>query len=421
MCEQRKQFTGVFAFALVAMVALALLCPNTAQAKMTLKEEVGDDSEIKAHIYGFSQFEIRGGDGEKNSDQISNDLGGDTFFQAQRVRVGFNYFHDGPVAGKLFLDFNQSHTNREGNLPKVIKDAFVAYKFSNSAFLRLGMIKTPVGMMFTVPGWNLDIIERQALEKGLVLERDFGLMLSGRLIGQERFSGKKQMKVNGLEMGTERQGYGFGYDIGVFNPAGRSSAVIWDSDLLGEALAYTGRVHWDWGPELHVEASFGESEDAGGLTGAGAPSGLATTGPDDYSVMDFGVASELWDYNIEVRFEYIMGESIRGVDGWDQDSMSLTFGYLFRPNAEFAVRTFQASSERPMMGGGLRDTDLGNTYVGFNIFPHRVSDKHRDLQRNKIVINYIITNGDDIDAMTPWAGIGGFLDDAWGIQWQYKY
>ena len=243
----------------IALVLAVLMVPVVAQAKITLKEDIGD-KQIKLHLYGFSQLELRGGDGESDE--------GGPFFQAQRVRVGFNYFH-GPIAGKLFLDFNQSFTDKDAGLVKAIKDAFVSYKFSNSAFLRMGMIKTPVGMSFTVPGWNLDTIERSGLDKGLVLERDFGLMLSGRLIGQENYEGKKQMKVSGLEMGTEKQGYGFGYDIGVFNPAGRSSAVTWDSDLVGDALAYAGRLHYDWGRALHVEASYGVSEQAGGFVELG--------------------------------------------------------------------------------------------------------------------------------------------------------
>jgi hypothetical protein len=57
------------------------------------------------------------------------------------------------------------------------------------------MIKTPNGMDFTVPGWNLDIIQRGLLEKALVLERGFGVMLSGRLIGQDGFT-DKPMKTN---------------------------------------------------------------------------------------------------------------------------------------------------------------------------------------------------------------------------------
>jgi len=376
--------------ATVLVVALAMMAAPNAQAKMTLVDKVGEN-ELKLQIYGFSQLEMRGGDGYTDE--------GGVFFRAQRIRVGFNYFQ-GPIAGKLFMDFNQSFTKTEGGLPKAIKDAFVAYKFSNSAFVRLGMIKTPVGMSFTIPGWNLDILERQGIDKGLVLERDFGVMLSGRLIGQEGYEGKKQMKTNGLEMGTERQGYGFGYDVGVFNPAGRSSAVVWDPSVVGDALAYAGRLHYDYGPQFHIEASYGLSEQAGGLD------------TEDYSVMDIGVASELWNSGWEFKAEYIAGNNIRGVEDWKQETFALTVGYYVSNSFQLMIKTYQSNAEKDGV-----TSDLGNTYFGFNWYLSRLSSKWRDHQRHKIVVNYIITNADE----ETWTGIGGLKDDAFGIGWQYKF
>jgi hypothetical protein len=81
------------------------------------------------------------------------------------------------------------------------------------------------------------------------------------------------------------------------------------------------------------------------------------------------------------------------------------------------VKTYQAEHERT----GQPDTDLGNTYIGLNWFLARVSQKHRDLQRHKLVFNYIIVNGDDVDSSTQWGGLAGYRDDAWLMQWQYKY
>jgi hypothetical protein len=376
--------------AALALVAVLVLAP-TAHAKITLQETI-DERTIQLKIYGFSQLEARGGDGYSDE--------GDLFFRAQRVRIGFNYFH-GPISGKLFLDVNQSFTSREAGLPKAVKDAFVAYTFSNAAFIRLGMIKTPVGMGFTIPGWNLDILERQKLDKGLVLERDFGLMVSGRLIGQERYTDRRQMSVNGLEMGTERQGYGLGYDVGVFNPAGRSDAVIWNEDQLGGALAYAARVHYDHGPELHAEVSYGISEEAGGPHTA------------DYSVLSVGVASELRDWGLELKAEYLSGSDIRGIEGWDQGCWSLTAGYMLRANLQAMVKTYQAEADHPHSGSA----SLGNTYVGFNLFLSPLTARHRDLQRHKLVINYIFSDADD----ASWTGLGGLADDAWGVSWQYRF
>lgn len=370
---------------MLAVFVLVLGMPGTADAKITLKDKVGDN-EYKINIYGFSQFEMRGGDG------YSSD--GGIFFAAQRIRVGFNYFH-GPVGGKLFLDFNQSHTSTDGGIPKMIKDAFMSYKWSNAAFIKLGMFKTPLGMDFTTPGWNLDIAMR-AEEKGLVLERDMGLMLSGRLIGQPE---DKAMKTNGLEMGTERQGYGFGYDIGVFNPAGRSAAVTWDSSLRGDALAYVGRLHYDHGKGLHMEAAYGVSEQAGGA------------GTDDYKVFDFGIASEFGKW--ELKAEYVAGETVRGIDGWDSEGYFVNAGYMIGRNVQGVVRHYSADSEKPLVD----KLTLTNTMIGLNWYISPLSYKPRDLQRQKIVFNYIIAGGDNEE----WNGVAGFKDDAYVMQWQYKF
>lgn len=487
-----SRFMRVLGLVLAGIVVAAMVSSDV-EAKMTLKDKVGEN-ELKLEIYGFSQLEARGGDGWRIA--RSRPEGSDGVdFNAQRVRIGFNYFHSGPIAGKLFLDLNQSYTLNEGGLPNLIKDGFVAYKFNNAAFARLGMIKTPLGMAFTVPGWNMDNVERNELDKGLVLERNFGFMVSGRLIGQGGiFADKKQMSVNGLEMGTERQGYGFGYDIGIFNPAGRSSAVTWSApkeqeghcsittattcdesgdcpggeacimtttthqggNVRGDALAYVGRLHFDYGPQLHAEVSYGVSEQAGGFIDKESTKDKVEES-EDYKVFDFGVASEfdLWDQFFELKLEYINGTGIRGIefDGemLEQSCWVATVGWLFMPWAQFMVKTYQAKFEAPPdylikqaeeldldpNNHGLEEeSDLGNTYIGFNFYPKRVSDKHRDLQRHKISVNYVFVNGDDgkvvdaapgapstkeLDGCRWLSPLGGYIDDTWTVQWQYKF
>lgn len=375
--------------AAVLCAAALILIAGPADAKITLTDDIGD-KQIKLQFFGWSQFELRGGDGASPE--------GGPFFRAGFIRFGIDYIHE-PITGKLLLDFNQSHTNDEAGLVKMIKDAFVNFKWSNAAFIRLGMIKTPLGMNYDIPGWNLDIIERGQLEKSLVLERDIGLMLSGRLIGQERYEGKVQMEATGLEMGQELLGYGFGYDIGVFGPAGRSAAVIWDQTQVGDAMAYVGRLSYDHGPYFHSEISYGLSEEAGG------------PGTEDYEVMDLGLGTMWYDQGLEFRAEYIHGSSIRGIAGWNQESVSLMAGWYLTRTIEGVVKHYQASAEK----GGVRNS-LGNTYIGLNIFLAPLSTKFRDHQRHKIVINYIFSSGDD-----EWVGLGGYQSDAWGVQWQYKF
>ncbi len=369
-----------------AVLLAGLLWPATASAKVTLVEKVGD-KETRLAIYGFGQMEMRGGDGQSKD--------GGLLFKAQRIRLGFNYYYANTFS-KLFLDFNQPWTDDGGGLPKAIKDAFVGYRWSDAAFIRLGVIKTPVGMMFSEPGWNLDVVERAGLDKNLVLERDFGLLLSGRLIGYAN-----KLKTDGTEMGLEQQGKGFGYDIGVFNPAGRSGVVVWDKTILGDALAYAGRGSFDWGPEFHIEGSFGVSEQAGGR------------GTEDYNVFDVGWASELWKQNLEVKAEFIRGNNIQGLKNYEQKTISLTAGYLFHPQWEGIVKYYGANADHPVKGS----SNLANTYVGLNYYISPISAKAKDLQRHRIMFNYIIATGDK----SSWTGKGGYVDDSFVLQWQYKF
>ena len=120
-------------------------------------------------------------------------------FHAQRIRLGWKY-SAGKIRSKVFLDFNHNSTANKTTdvggasgigVPDNIKDAFVAYNFNKAFTSKLGVLKMPHGMGFTIPGWNLDVAER-GLDKKLVLERNMGLMILGRDIGFGNYA-----KVNG--------------------------------------------------------------------------------------------------------------------------------------------------------------------------------------------------------------------------------
>ena len=126
---------------------------------------------------------------------------------------------------------------------------------------------------------------------------------------------------------------------------------------------------------------------------------------------------DLFESKLELKLEYITGNNVRGEKDRKQTTAVLTAGYTFIPSLQLMVKTYQAEAERI----GFSDTKLGNTYIGFNWFLARVSEKHRDLQRHKVVLNYVIVNGDDVDASTPWNGLAGYRDSAYLLQWQYRY
>lgn len=341
----------------------------------------------KFKFFGFAQIGVGFGDG------VTEDA--DYKFEADRVRLGWKYF-SGPLAAKVFLDFAKEGTDNGGiGVPDLIKDAFIAYKFDDALVLKAGVIKTPVGMGFTIPGWNLDVIKR-GFDKKLAFERDFGIMISGRDIGFGN-----NAKVNGLEMGHERPMKGFGYDLMMASQAGRSGAVTEASPGKGEA--YMGRLMFDWGQELHAETSYGVSKEAGGA------------GTEDYEVFNAGIDSHFDGSN--VKAEYYDVENIRGVKGWDMQTLALTGTYYLTDTLEFAVKDIRGTETI----GGV-EADAANTYIGLNYYINPKNNKmdrvsRRGRNRHRVQLNYVLTDVDD-----GFEGVGAlYRDDAVLMQYQFKF
>ncbi len=382
-------------FTKIAFVAsAALLLATDSQAGYVLKKKIGVQ-ETKLSIYGFSQLEARGGDGTIKGEQDAS-----VKFGAQRIRLGMNYIA-GKVRGKLFLDFNKAHNDKSGvGLPDMVKDAFVSYVVDKSLAIKVGLIKMPHGMGFTIPGWNLDVVER-GFDKQLAMERNMGIMLSGRGIG---YSGNK---VNGFEMGHERPWKGFGYDVMIANQAGRSGSVV--KAKAGNANSYVVRGMYDWTELFHTELSYAISEQAGGL---GEVAG------EDYKSLNFGIDSHLGEANL--KFEMYQSQNLRGVDGWDENTYSLTGTYYVDPTVELSLKHIQGESEK----GGV-STDLGNTYIGVNYYVSPFDSKmnrssKRKRNAHRIQLNYVISSG-DTDGDVVWNGLKGYKDDTWLAQYQYKF
>jgi len=404
---------------LAAGVATLLLMSTSAQAGYTMKKKVGD-VDTKLTFFGFAQLEAVGGKGmqikyaqDGNGVNVGTNSGSNINFRAQRIRLGWKYVA-GKVRGKVFLDFNQKYTNPAATngaaVPNVIKDAFIAYKFNNAFIPKLGVIKMPNGMGFTMPGWNLDIAER-GFDKSLVLERNMGLMVSGRGIGWEG------NKVNGFEMGHDRAWTGFGYDVMVANQASRSKAVASTSAMGGNSYAVRGM--FDYTEKLHTEISYAKSENAGGYdTNTSNPSRNI-----DYSNVNVGVDSNLG--KLSLKAEYTTAHNITGIQDYDEDTYTATAAYFLTPKLELVAKTIQGSAQK---GTNAITTKLGNTYLGFNLFlsqPHsdfsRKSKKARNQQ--KVVFNYIVANGSGATevAANKWTGLSGYRANAFIVQYQFKF
>lgn len=384
---------------LAAGAAAVLLMSTSAHAGYTIKKKVGD-VDTKLTLFGFAQLEARGGDG--NTFNENSDLG----FGAQRIRLGWKYVA-GKVRGKVFLDFNQDHDNTDDStgdgaaMPKMIKDAFISYVADPAFVVKFGLIKMPNGMSFTMPGWNLDIAER-GFDKKLALERNTGLMISGRAIGG---SGK----VDGFEMGHERPWIGFGYDVMIANQASRSASAS-SSSYGGNSYAVRGM--YDYTEKLHVEASYAMSENADGLD-------ALTTNKIDYSNINVGIDSNLGP--LSLKAEYFDAENLKGVDGWDEQVLTATAGYFVTESLELVGKHLMGSSDKVGV-----ETDLANTYLGFNYFLSSPSQEFsrkakRGRNQHKVVFNYIIASGDTKGSTVEWNGNGGYKDDGFIAQYQFKF
>jgi len=386
------------------VIKLAILTVNIFIATDAFGEEVTTkpikiEKRNNYNFFGFSQIGVKIGDGATKDNQ-----NGDYKFEADRIRLGWKYF-SGPLAGKVFLDFAKDGTDKHGiGVPDMIKDAFISYKIDNSAVIKVGVIKTPVGMGFTIPGWNLDVIKR-GFDKKLAFERSFGLMLSGRAIGG---SGK----VNGLEMGHERPLYGLGYDIMVSGQSGRSGAVT--NSHPGDDNVYMGRIMYDIGEKLHLETSYGVSKSAGGIDTN--PKIKGNQGTEDYKAFNIGIDSHFNRSNLKA--EYFNVKNIKGDSSWTMATLALTGTYYFTNTVEGAVKHIIGSEKQHGV-----DSDISNTYIGFNYYINPKNNKMDRLSKrarneHRIQVNYVLANGNT----DSFKGVGGaFKDDTLLFQYQFKF
>ncbi|NND59923.1 MAG: hypothetical protein HKN49_06595 [Gammaproteobacteria bacterium] len=295
-------------------------------------------------------------------------------FGADGVRAGFTV-NNGDWTSKLVLDLNGNNLDqsRPGSLPNIIFDLFTQYQLNDNHSVRLGQFKAPIGMDFSMPATGLDFT-RRGLDAGLVLNRTLGVMLSGR-----RFDN------------------GFGYDVGIFNPAGRSAATqhigSGPLDQAGDDFSFAGRVLFDPSEEWHFEAALGSSQAAGG------------PGTEDLRVIDFGARwhKDAWT----IKGEYITATDIRGSAGHDESVIYLHGEYAFSPRLSALVRHYHGESEV-----GSVSSDLDNTYFGLTWF----LDQQRR-SNNRIMVNYVLASGDTV----RYTGVRGLRQDGLYIQYQFHY
>ncbi len=119
-----------------------------------------------------------------------------------------------------------------------------------------------------------------------------------------------------------------GYDLGIFNPADRSGAVVIDPAQKGQDYAYAARLMYDLGKAFHVEASAGRVENAGGINDG--------VGTEDYDVFDIGAVYT--QGSLRLRAEYADGNNVYGERDRDEEAWFLEAGYAFNDIVEGMVR-----------------------------------------------------------------------------------
>jgi len=361
-------------------------------------------AELKVKWFGFAQATFETRDDKEPNDSIN--------FGADRVRIGFK-MKDGNTFGKLQVDFNKNDSGtKEGALTEIIKDIEVGYKWNNAAKIKIGQYKTPLGMDFNLSGKKLDLTKR-GMEKKLVLERTLGVMLSGRKIGG-----------------------GFGYDLFFGNPAGRGAASVTKGGLnvqdsqppsaanpnkfrknlvangasSGSENTIVGRVMYDMGKMMHMELAYGVEEGAGNIGVSDSLGVVTTANVDDYEVIDFGFSFKSGP--MVVKFEWIDGSSVQGIDGDDESVYFLHYGHMVTKKIELVARYYNADQS----SNAFADRDLQNTYLGANFFLG--SNK----TNGRLQVNYVVVGGDDIDSTNTYSGAAkGYTDNALLGQYQMSF
>ncbi len=289
-------------------------------------------------------------------------------FGADRVRLRGDYETGRFLAALQFeLNANNLEQRAPGALPNLIADVFVQYRFDENHLIRFGQFKTPLGLDFNRPGHALDVTKR-GMDAGLVLNRNFGVMLSGRKLSER-----------------------FGYDIGLFNVAGRSSATAHTDAQEGDDNSWAGRLMFDEGA-WHAEAAYGISENAGG------------PGTEDYGVFDIAAAYKGGPWRLSL--EWIEGTDVRGVRGRDENVWLANAGYQITERWEVVVRHNDGTSEIAGIQTSLRNTYLGATFQVFK----------QGRAEGRLQMNYVIAGGDE----ASYTGLRGFRSDAVLVQFQWK-
>jgi hypothetical protein len=280
-----------------------------------------------------------------------------------RIKVEARYRR---ITGGGALDFGARNLGEvpPGTFANVVADLYINFRASERHLLRFGQFKTPFGMDYSVPGHELDLTKR-GMDTALVFNRDLGFLVSGA---------------------TAR---GFGYDVGVFNPAGRSGATRYLASQLSDGNAVIGRIRYDTA-NWHAEVAYGESPEAGG------------PGTASYAATNAGFRYRGTRWNSKV--EWIDGQGVLGDAGRSENVYYVHGALTLSPTIELVARHYAGRSDISGTATQLTNTFLGATF--------RVFETPR--MNGRLQANYVIAGAEEIQ----YTGISGYRGDAVLVQFQ---
>jgi hypothetical protein len=99
----------------------------------------------------------------------------------------------------------------------------------------------------------------------------------------------------------------------------------------------------------------------------------------------------------------------------------VTGTYFTSPTLELAAKHIQGSASK-----GDKDTDIGNTYLGFNYYIAPFDSKmsrsaKRKRNGHRIQVNYVVASGDTDEKNKKNDLLKAYTEDSWLVQYQYKF
>ncbi len=193
------------------------------------------------------------------------------------------------------------------------------------------------------------------------------------------------------------------------NLAGRGSASpTHKGAAVGNGNSYVGRVMYDMGRMMHVEAAYGVDQ-GDGKASVTDSNGNITYYQNQKSYNVYDVAMRVHMGSNMIKAEYINGSNVRGDANHDENVWYIHYGYTLNKRADVVARYYRASQS------GSQSANMSNLYLGTNLYLG--SNK----TNGRLQIDYVIASG-DTSGTTVYNGVAkGYMDNTFLAQYQISF